>query len=214
MGWIAAFGGIFLYLTALLAYGPTPDPLNASVIIEDLSGHGSGVFISPTQILTAKHVAAHVKGGLRVRGPEGDIYHVIGVANGPADIAVLTVDRPLRGLPLGTSCRPLKRGDELYYYGSPLNMEFIGPIEISYMGGRAARDIDDPSFDIMADSGLLANGEAEPGVSGAGVIDSSGKVVGVYNFAWNGTTYGGFVSLSYPAVCEFVLRELQPGANA
>jgi hypothetical protein len=66
----------------------------------------------------------------------------------------------------------------------------------------------------MSDSTLLTNGEAEPGVSGSGVINSEGKVVGVYNFAWTGTTFGGFVSLSYPAVCEWLQGVLTQGAHA
>jgi S1-C subfamily serine protease len=210
--WWGVLGAFILGLAYLLP--PEPTPLQASVIIEDYSGHGSGVFISPTQVLTAKHVAAHIEGGLRVRGPDGDIYHIIGVSNGPADIAILTVDRPFRGVPLKTSCRLLERGDKLSFYGNPLNIEFAGPFEITFVGGKPIIGYDDTASLEMMDLALLANGEAEPGVSGAGIIDSSGRVVGVYNFAWNATTYGGFVSLSYPAVCEWVTRELQPGADA
>jgi hypothetical protein len=66
----------------------------------------------------------------------------------------------------------------------------------------------------MTGSTLLVNGEAEPGVSGSGVLDSQGRVVGVYNFAWTGTTFGGFVSLSFAPVCQWVLEELQLGAHA
>jgi hypothetical protein len=100
--WWGVLGAFILGLAYFLPSEPAP--LQASVIIEDYSGHGSGVFISPTQILTARHVAAHTKGYLRARGPDGDIYHIIGVSNGPADIAILTVDRPLRGVHLKTSC--------------------------------------------------------------------------------------------------------------
>jgi S1-C subfamily serine protease len=210
--WGAIFSGFFLYLTALLAYGPTPAPLEASVIIETNSGHGSGTFISPTQVITAKHVAEQFYNAeLRVRGPDGSIYHILSASFNDADIAILTVDKPFQGVPLPVSCDPLERGDRLTYYGSPLNIEFAGPIELTYMAGKNKDGSDDPDF---TNSTLLTNGEGEPGVSGAGVIDSSGRVVGVYNFAWNSTTFGGMVSLSYPAVCEFVTRELQPGANA
>jgi hypothetical protein len=212
MGWVAAFSGIFLYLTALLAYDHPPSPLLASVIIESRNGHGSGTWVSPTQVITAKHVAAQLyRGELRVRSPDGSIYHIISAAFGPGDIAIVTVDKPFLGSPLPVSCAPLERGDRLTYYGSPLDIEFVGPIDLTYIAGRNVDDSGDPDF---IDSTLLANGEAEPGVSGAGVIDYSGRVVGVYNFAWNGTTFGGFVSLSYPAVCEWVTQELQPGANA
>jgi S1-C subfamily serine protease len=208
------WGAPLLFLLAIV-FGPLfpkDTALQASVIIEDRSGHGSGVFISPTQVLTAKHVAEQFyKGELRVRGPDGSIYHIVSISFSDADIAIVTVDKPFQGVPLPVSCAPLERGDRLSYYGNPLSIEFVGPIELTYMGGRNVEDSDDPDF---TNSTLLTNGEAEPGVSGAGVVDSLGRVVGVYNFAWNGTTYGGFVSLSYPAVCSWVMQELQPGANA
>jgi hypothetical protein len=196
----------------LIPRGAT-DPLQAYVIIEDGSGHGSGVFISPTLVLTAKHVTEHVDEHMRLRGPEGDLYKIVGVYDGPADVSIIEVDRPLRGTPLPVSCDPLERGDRLSYYGSPGDIEFIGPIEVEYMGGKFVSR-DDEEFLEMTGSTLLVNGEAEPGVSGSGVLDSRGRVVGVYNFAWTGTTFGGFVSLSYPAVCSWVLEELQLGEHA
>jgi hypothetical protein len=213
-----AWGAILLsFLGAGLVYAlpnpPTTSPLQAYVIIEDASGHGSGVFISPTQVLTAKHVTEHNSDKMRLRGPEGDLYKIIGVYDGPADISILEVDRPLRGTPLQVSCDPIERGDRLSYYGSPGDIEFIGPIEVEYMGGKFISN-DDEEFLEMTGSTLLINGEAEPGVSGAGVLDSQGRVVGVYNFAWTGTTFGGFVSLSYPQVCAWVLEELQLGEHA
>jgi hypothetical protein len=189
------------------------DPLQAYVRIEDHNGHGTGTFISPTQVLTAKHVTEHLSDDLRLRGPEGDIYHIIGVYDGPADISIIEVDRPLRGTPLPVSCDPPKRGDKLSYYGNPIDIEFVGPVEISYMGGKPFVPQDEPEMVEMTDSTLLVNGEAEPGVSGAGVIDSQGRVVGVYNFAWNSTTFGGMVSLSFAPVCKWVMEELQQGAH-
>lgn len=209
MGWFAAFlliiGGGFLVNNL-----PTPtDPLQATVIIEvPNEGHGSGIFISPTQVLTAKHVTEHIE-GLRVRGPEGDIYHIIGVYEGPADISIIEVDRPLRGAPLPISCAPLERGDRLSYYGNPMDIEFAGPISLEYMGGTSPLSRrDEPE---MTESTLFVNGEAEPGASGSGVL-KDGKVVGVFNFAWNSTTFGGFVSLSYPTVCEWLMGELHQNA--
>jgi S1-C subfamily serine protease len=202
-----------LSIGLLIPRGADADPLQAYVIIEDGSGHGSGVFISPTQVLTAKHVTEHIDEKMRVRGPDGDLYHIIGVYDGPADISILEVDRPLRGTPLQVSCDPIERGDRLSYYGSPGSLEFIGPVDVTYIGGKLERD-EDPDYQEMVGSTLLVDGEAEPGVSGSGVLDSQGRVVGVYNFAWTGTTFGGFVSLSYPTVCSWVLEELQLGEHA
>jgi S1-C subfamily serine protease len=211
-GWGVTFLA-FLSVGILFHYQPQSSPLQAYVIIEDANGHGSGVFISPTQVLTAKHVTEHNSDLMRIRGPEGDVYHIIGVYDGPADISIIEVDRPLRGTPLQVSCDPLERGDRLSYYGSPGSLEFIGPVDVTYIGGKLERD-EDPDYQEMTGSTLLVNGEAEPGVSGSGVLDSQGRVVGVYNFAWTGTTFGGFVSLSYPSVCQWVTEELQLGEHA
>jgi S1-C subfamily serine protease len=219
MGWLWGILIVFsLYASTALGLGIYDEinrtsPLQAYVIIEDASGHGSGVFISPTQVLTAKHVTEHVDDKMRVRGPDGDLYKIIGVYDGPADISIIEVDRPLRGTPLEVSCVALERGDKLSYYGSPGSLEFIGPVDVAYIGGKLEWD-EDPDYREMVGSTLLVNGEAEPGVSGSGVLDSQGRVVGVYNFAWTGTTFGGFVSLSYPQVCSWVLEELQLGAHA
>jgi S1-C subfamily serine protease len=209
-----ALGIVCISTLGILLANNSPDPLQAAVIIEDRGGgHGSGVFISPTQILTASHVAEHVSDRTRVRGPDGDIYQILGARFGPADIAIIIVDRPLRvGVPLGISCGQIDRGDRLTYYGSPRTLEFIGPVDVTVLGGRLIAVVDDDPDEM--DATILTDGEGEPGVSGSGLLDSSGRVVGVYTIAMPYTTFGGFVSLSYPAVCEFVTRELQPGANA
>ena len=214
MNWLGAF---FVIITGGLWFNylhqPTTDPLQAYVIIEDESGHGSGVFISPTKVLTAKHVTEHISETLRLRGPDGDIYHIVGAYDGPADISIIEVDRPVKGVHLPISCRPLERGERLRYFGSPGAMEFIGPVDLSVIGSyKSAPSLLDEEPE-MVDSTTLVEGEAEPGASGSGVLDSENRVVGVFNFAWNGTTFGGFVSLSFAPVCQWVLEELQQGAN-
>lgn len=211
MGWLLSIS-LVIVSYGLYFYEPLPDPLAASVIIEDLEGHGSGGFISPTQVLTAKHVAAHAKdAGYRIRGPEGDLYHIVDVALGPADIAIITVDRPFRGIPLPFSCAPRDRGDKLYYFGSPGEIEFAGPIEVSVIYGAIPKvRQNEPE---MVDSTIMILGEGEPGVSGSPLVDMRRRVVGVYTFAWTGTIFGGYVSLQFPAVCEFITRELTNGKH-
>jgi hypothetical protein len=202
-----------MFSFGLYAY-PLPDPLAASVIIEDLTGHGSGGWVSPYKVITAGHVAQHAKdAGYRIRGPEGDIYHITDVAIGPADIAIITVDRPFKGIPLGFSCTARNRGDRLFYFGSPGMIEFAGPIEVRVVYGAIPKLREEEPE--MVDSTIMVLGEGEPGVSGSPVLDPiTRRVVGVYTFAWNGTIFGGYVSLQFPDVCEFVTRELAMGKNA
>jgi hypothetical protein len=212
VGWLLSISLIILSF-GLYAY-PLPDPLAASVIIEDQRGHGSGGWISPTQVLTARHVAQHAQDtGARVRGPDGDIYHIADVAIGPADIAIITVDRPFKGIPLGFSCTRRNRGDRLFYFGSPGVVEFAGPISLIVTYGATPKLRDEEPE--MVDSTIMVLGEGEPGVSGSPVLDPvTRRVVGVYTFAWSGTIFGGYVSLQFPDVCEFITRELNMGKNA
>jgi hypothetical protein len=212
LGWLLSISLIILSF-GLYAY-PLPDPLAASVIIENMNGHGSGGFVSPTQVITARHVAAHATDdGFRVRGPEGDIYHVTDVALGPADIAIITVDRPFRGVPFGFSCATRRRGDNLFYFGSPGEIEFTGPVNLTVVYGTLPKVRNaEPE---MVDSTVMVVGEGEPGTSGSPVLDPiTRRVVGVYTFAWTGTIFGGYVSLQFPDVCEFITRELNMGKNA
>lgn len=205
------FGVVAFFLSLIPYRYDPPHFLDSSVVIETQDGHGSGVFIGPRMVLTAKHVTEHLEDGLRVRGPEGDIYQIVSVSAGPADIAILIVDRDLRGgTPRQVSCNPPSRGDMLHYYGSPLDIEFTGPIDLKVIMGKIPEEADP----AITTSTILVEGEAEPGSSGSGVINEAGKVVGVYNFAWTGTNFGGFVSLSYPDVCSWITRELTPEENA
>jgi hypothetical protein len=167
LGWLLSISLIILSF-GLYAY-PLPDPLAASVIIEDQRGHGSGGWVSPTQVITARHVAQHaLDTGSRVRGPDGDIYHIADVAIGPADIAIITVDRPFKGIPLGYSCTRRNRGDRLFYFGSPGVVEFAGPIGLIVTYGATPKLRDQEPE--MVDSTIMVLGEGEPGVSGSPVL--------------------------------------------
>jgi S1-C subfamily serine protease len=172
----------------------------ASVIVEVDGRHGSGTFVDPTHVITAAHVAAIE--GIRVRDATGGLHAVTKIAR-PADpnldIAVLTVDPPFIGKTPEISCEPVTRGDKFFYYGSPLRLEFVGPVWLQALGGSYRSD------DVW---GLvLVDGTVEHGSSGSGVIDSHGHVVGVVvvGFGSGGAiSFGGFTSLSDRDACSFI----------
>jgi S1-C subfamily serine protease len=194
-------GAFFLSLGILHSgYVPQSSPLDASVIVENDSGHGSGTFIDATHVITAAHVAEAE--GIRVRDATGGLHKVTKVykPEDPAlDVAVLTVDPPFKGEAPKISCEPVERGQRFFYYGSPLKLEFIGPIKLQALGG---------SYRSPDTWGLiLVDGAVEHGSSGSGVIDEHGHVVGVVVVGFGsggGITFGGFTSLSDRDACAFV----------
>lgn len=102
---------------------------------------GSGVFISPTKVLTAAHVLqfAHddERWKLRVRLQDGDLYNVKSFEKSKKyDLGLITLDRPYRGnvnYPK-FDCGPTKQGQILTTVGSPLTLEYID-VEIRAIGG-------------------------------------------------------------------------------
>ena len=91
--------------------------------------HGSGVFISPNQVLTAAHVAVGFEKESfigQVRLADGNIFRITGVEKSEdMDVAVLTVDREYRGYLPNINCDAQERGKELTTFGSPLSMQFM-----------------------------------------------------------------------------------------
>lgn len=100
---------------------------------------GTGVFVSPTQVLTAAHVVDDppdqnlVK---KIRTENGDTYTVTDTKFAKdMDVAVVTVDRPYSGFIPNVSCEAQKTGTELVTVGNPLMMLFLES-KIQVAGGR------------------------------------------------------------------------------
>ena len=211
---------LLIAITALFTASTVPLPrpgVSASVIIENRSeGHGSGIFISPTQVLTAQHVAKMKE--MVVRDVEGGLHHILSVANSEdADVSILTVDHPFNGVVPRISCNPPERGDTLHYYGNPSELEFVGPIYLHFIGGNGG--------DEMPSNTSLADGVIIGGASGSGVMDEKGKVVGIITTQFRDiditktdrgdyvrettpTGIGAYVSFHYPEVCDFVTSQV------
>lgn len=146
MGLLAVFG-----VAGFTSHEASKPDLHAlSGIVEYMSeksplkqvSHGSGVFISKDQVLTAAHVVdfglSNEKLKLRVRLPDGDLYSVKKIDNSKNfDMAVLTLDRPYRGehnFPK-LACDNTVPGEMYRTIGSPLSVEYLDA-EIRATGGR------------------------------------------------------------------------------
>ena len=211
---------LLIAITALFTASTVPLPrpgVSASVIIEDrLGGHGSGIFVSSTQVLTAQHVAQME--GIVVRDVEGGLHHILRTDDSQdADVSILTVDHPFTGVVPKISCNPPERGDTLHYYGNPSELEFVGPVYLHFIGGYGG--------DQMPSNTSLADGVIIGGASGSGVMDERGKVVGIITTQYRDvdilktdmgdyvrestpTGIGAYVSFHYPEVCDFVTSQV------
>ena len=128
----------------------TPDVYGLSGVVEYMMttspnrqvSKGSGVFISPTKVLTAAHVLSFGMGDerfhLRVRLQDGDLYKVKKIVKSKYyDLATLELERPYREAVKFPKfdCAPTVQGQVLNAIGSPLALEYID-VEIRATGGN------------------------------------------------------------------------------
>ncbi|MGX9443845.1 S1 family peptidase [Nitrobacteraceae bacterium UC4446_H13] len=195
----------------LLTYRPaapvTPAAPRASstVIISNDEGHGSGVHIGHGFILTAAHVVEG-QATMQITDDRGRVQTgAILWANKAYDVALVQVDHAetLATSRLDCTAR-LAVGDEISAFGNPLNLKFIrtyGKVASDY----AAREPWKSSF--------VASIAVAPGMSGGGVFDRQGDVVGLaVGLAARGSVLGGMApfAISYvvpsSAVCMLMAR--------
>jgi len=163
---VFAFGVFVLNLSAA-----RPNISGAALYIQTSTGHGSGVHIGNGYIITAQHVIGADKAStILVKTDDGRILSPeIMWANQDADVALLHVAGD--GIAVRQiECRDPKVGDIITTYGSPLDLTFQA------FTGRISGAIAKQSilgyvqpYDITF----------APGMSGGGVIDANGRLVGI-----------------------------------
>lgn len=160
--------GLFLGLT-LLACSPTVEDHRDTVVHVNAKGStGTGVFVSPTTILTAKHVIS------------SSAEHIVTMKNGEkrtarvtwtsveSDLALLRVKDYTSADYSKITCRSPKLGEHILTVGMPLNFSLW-----NVFWGRVSND--KPSS-----TGLhLTDMTVFPGNSGGPVYGEDGKVLGV-----------------------------------
>ncbi len=192
MKWIprilAMYAVIFLFGSGFL-YRKTDlykNMVNASVMISNDYGHGSGVFIGDDVILTAGHVlmqpdlVVELNDGTILRS--NDFY-----IDDEEDIGFIFVDADeLHIAKVSSNYGAI--GDTVYLVGTPYNEDFkftltkgiLSHLDRDIYGGRDWKDL------------LQTDAEGAPGSSGSPLYDSVGRVIGI---VVTGPNPGGGVTL-------------------
>lgn len=192
---LVAIAAIVMLAVAMVAYiqfgGVAADAApfaGAAVKVVLAVGHGSGTHIGGGYVLTAAHVVRG-ESDVRVKTDDGatNPAKVLWVGNDD-DVALLQVD----GLAADTArvdCGPLKVGREIRTVGNPLAEEFV--TTYGRVSGRAGNGA------VLVDLPLV------PGMSGGGVFDRGGRLVGIASAVM---TPGGLsmVSIGYVVPAERV----------
>ena len=149
--------------------------LQSAVLVYDGGGHGSGIILNSTTILTAKHVAMDGDGprqDLIVRDAAGGEHKVTGCrVSETADAALLFVSPSLPDVRIAISANPGNLGDEVFCVGAPLD-----PNWTQYaVSGRIAK-VDAPNSQWP--HAVLIDAHLAPGCSG-GPVFLDGKLYGI-----------------------------------
>lgn len=153
------------------------DAVRAAVVTVDTGmGHGSGVFVSPSLVLTNHHV---VEGhdSVMVRDPAGTVRRAEVIRrDGRRDVALLQVAEPGAAvLPIRLDPPPVV-GEDVYVIGTPGLRGLAGTVTHGIVSGFPRNDRG--LTDIQADAAV------SPGNSGGALVDGRGNLIGL--------TYAGF----------------------
>ncbi|MCD1644175.1 S1 family peptidase [Aurantimonas coralicida] len=148
-----------------------PNPAGAVVKITMLKGHGSGVHLGDGFVLTAAHVVGDMpEVGIKTDTLEVQKAEVLWVNKG-YDVALLKVLHPerLKATPLVCETQ-MQKGALVYSEGNPLGLEGIstwGRIAGKAQAAGPWRNV------------LITDMATIPGMSGGGVYDMGGRLIGI-----------------------------------
>ena len=178
---VKAFIGAIVVLMLLVVYGITtptmPDSRESVVLLTDGMGHGSGTIIDVNCVLTAKHCTGHP--GLVVQTLDGDEYEIIKiVADSNSDLALIYIDGQFDERPLELCDVPLEIGDLVTVIGAPYEVGLIGTVLTGHVV-NIDHEVVIPGYEPDVNMDILDT-HAGPGCSGGPVLDSQGRVRGVF----------------------------------
>ncbi|MBZ9973531.1 serine protease [Mesorhizobium sp. BR1-1-12] len=154
-------------------------PAGSSVRIELPASLGSGVYIGNGVIITAAHVVADAPrpadGGLptvRLISDQGDVQdgEVLWL-NKDYDIAAVRPKNARRFLEADLACRDVVVGEPLVAEGNPVGVQFISMH--GYVSGAPRAFLPNWKSGFVTDMTVIS------GMSGGGIYDAGGEVVGI-----------------------------------
>ena len=165
-------------------------------------GTGSGVLVSPTEIMTASHVV-QAAGEILVEFPSGERIRALVTASSPGqDVALLQLVAPTTAqpLPLGDS-DAMAVGDRVFVVGAPFGQGHT--LTVGYVSAR--RRSDDLLGGTTSVEFIQTDAAINPGNSGGPMFNMQGEVVGIVSHIL--TLTGGFQGMGY-AVAANTARQV------
>ncbi len=190
-------------ITALLTLGasyPVPAKPAPVAFVKAGEGHGSGVFIAPDVVITARHVVDG-ETDLRVIDVTGGLHNVVKVEiSKTSDFARLTLDKPANVEPSPVDCKKPDVLTQLKIVGYPLDLS----LQTRFVRVSGYGHLDD--FDYGEGYVLWTDGTVIPGDSGGPVFSDHGVVGLVSGIIVNGpqgSTGLDFITPLYsePMIC-------------
>ncbi|MEY4593142.1 MAG: hypothetical protein RIR18_2037 [Pseudomonadota bacterium] len=156
---------------------------------------GSGTLIAPDLIITNRHVVQAVNGEITIGFSGGEkISGTVLEICGNADLAIVKLATPVdtsKYVPVAIAGSGIDKGEVAYMIGSPADLWYSeGGWQVSAGTGNGLSD-DKKSIEVHSYS--------QPGNSGSGLFDMSGKLAGVLWGGGTGYTSGAFDVQDYHA---------------
>lgn len=152
--------------------------VNSYTGVNEVSGIGTGFFISPTKILTNQHVVLNASHVNIILHDGTELQAKVLNTDQENDIALLEITTPgfksQTVLKLGSS-DALRVGDWVVAIGSPLDLSFSGSATIGIVSGlsRTIETRNGVSTFIQTDAAI------NPGNSGGPLLNLNGEVIGI-----------------------------------